>query len=53
MSLFFSSRCMLCHLLQSSQSPLKGFLCNIGWRIIDQTRLSSNTPRTPTVFLIQ
>jgi len=28
-------------------------LCSIGWRIIDQNRLSSNTPRTPTVFLIQ
>ena len=34
----------VCHLLQSSKSPLAGFLCNIGWRIIDQTRLSSNTP---------
>ena len=28
-------------------------VCSIGWRIIDQTRLSSNTPCTPTVFLIQ
>jgi len=26
-------------------------VCSIGWRIIDQTRLSSNTPCTPTVFL--
>jgi len=33
--------------------PLTGFLCSIGVRIIDQTRLFSNTPRTPTVFLIQ
>jgi len=23
---------------------------SIGWRTIDQTRLSSNTPCTPTVF---
>jgi len=37
----------VCHLLQSSKSPLTGFLCSIGWRI----RLSSNTPHTPTVFL--
>jgi len=28
-------------------------VCSIGWRIINQTRLSSNTPCTPTVFLIQ
>ena len=27
----------VCHLLQSSKSPLTGFLCSIGWRIIDQT----------------
>ena len=40
----------VCHLLQNSKSPLTGFLCRIGWRIIDQTRLSSNTPHTPTVF---
>jgi len=26
-------------------------VCSIGWRTIDQTRLSSNTPCTPTVFL--
>jgi len=32
--------------IQSSKSPLTGFLCSIGWRIIDQTRLSSNTPST-------
>jgi len=33
----------ICHLLlQSSKSPLTGFLCSIGWRI----RLSSNTPHT-------
>ena len=43
----------VCHLLQSSKSPLTGFLCSIGWRTIDQTRLSSNTPRTSTVSLIQ
>ena len=46
----------VCHLLQSSKSPLTGFLYNYvlhGWRITDQTRLSSITPRTPTVFLIQ
>ena len=24
----------VCHLLQSSKSPLTGFLCSIGWRII-------------------
>jgi len=40
-----------CHLLQSSKSPLTGFLCSIGWRLTVQTRLSSNTPCTPTVFL--
>jgi len=28
-------------------------VCSIGWRIIDQSRLSSNTLCTPTVFLIQ
>jgi len=43
----------VCHLLQSSKSSLTGFLCSIGWRIIDQTRLSSNTRRTPTVLLLQ
>ena len=43
----------VCHLSQSSTSVLTGFLCSIGWRIIEQTRLSSNTSRTPTVFLIQ
>ena len=43
----------VCHLLQSSNSPLTGFLYSIGSRITDQTRLSSITPRTPTVFLIQ
>jgi len=37
------------HLLQSSKSPFTGFLCSIGWRITDQTRLSSNTPGTPTI----
>jgi len=26
-------------------------VCSIGWRIIDQTRISSNTPCTPTAFL--
>jgi len=30
---------------------LTGILCSIGWRTTDQTRLSSNTPHTPTVFL--
>ena len=57
MSLFFKQQmhawAEVCHLLQSSKSSLTGFLCSIGWRIIDQTRLSSNTPRTPKVFLIQ
>ena len=43
----------VCHLWLSSKSVLTGFLCSIGWRIIDQTRLSSNTPCTPTVFPIQ
>ena len=43
----------VCHLLQSSKSLPTGFLCSIGWRIIDHTSLSSNTPRTLTVFLIQ
>ena len=46
----------VCHLSQRSKSVLAGFLsnvCSIGWRMIDQTRLSSNTPCTPTVFLIQ
>jgi len=28
-------------------------VCSIGWRIIDQTRLSSNTLCIPTVFQIQ
>ena len=27
------------------------YICSIGWRIVDQVRLSSNTPCTPTVFL--
>jgi len=38
---------------RAGKSPLTGFLWSIGWRIIDQTRLSSNTHRTPTVFLLQ
>ena len=44
------SRAEVRHLLQSSKSPLTGFLCSVDWRIIVQTRLSTNTPRTPTVF---
>ena len=44
---FFSSRCMLelkvCHLLQSSKSPLTGFLCSIGWRI---TGFFKHSPHT-------
>ena len=39
----------VCHLLQSSKSPLTGFLCSIGSRI----RLSSNAPRTPTVLILR
>ena len=39
----------VCHVLQSSKSPLTGFLCSIGWRIIDQTRLSSNTLHTNSI----
>jgi len=37
--------------LSSQASSLD--VCGIGWRIIDQTRLSSSTPCTPTVFLTQ
>jgi len=47
MSLFFKQQmhtwAEVCHLLRSNKSSLTGFLCSIGWRIIDQTRLSSNT----------
>ena len=60
MSLFFSSRYMLemkfaiYHRAASLPSQASSAdVCSIGWRIIDQTRLSSNTPCTPTVFLIQ
>jgi len=40
------------HASLSSQASLVD-VCSIGWRIIDQTRLSSNTPCTPAVFLKQ
>ena len=52
---FFSSRQQMhawaevCHLLQSSKSPLTGFLCSIGWRIIGFLQ----TLPALTVFLIQ
>jgi len=54
---FFNSRCMLelkfaiYHRAAStfSQESLVD-VCSIGWRNIDQTRLFSNTPRTPTTF---
>ena len=36
----------VCHLLQSSKSPLTGFLCSIGWR---SHWLSSNTPHTNSI----
>ena len=56
----FSSRCMLelkfaiYHRAASPSSQASSVdVCSIDWRIIDQTRLSSNTPRKPTVFIIQ
>ena len=57
MSLFFSNRCMLelnyalfyrAASLSSQASSVD--VCSIGWRIIDQTRLSSNTPCTTNCF---
>jgi len=50
----FSSRCML-ELKFAIYYRAASFpsLCSISWRIIDQTRFSSNAPRTQTVFLIQ
>ena len=36
----------VCHLSQSSNSPLSGFLRSIGWRITDQTRFLQTLPHT-------
>jgi len=54
---FFSSRCMLelkfsiYHRAASLPSQASSVdVCSIGWRIIDQTRLSSSTPCTPTIL---
>jgi len=35
----------------ASLSLQASYACSIGWRTIHRTRLSSNTPSTPTVFL--